>query len=88
MKKMVDVSKEFVKKVNDDDLRFLHVRFSQRIGSDMAEAIQYLQRIPEMDRWLSTASTSQEFLGMVDHVENCIQNEFFRRSMGKPVPAM
>jgi len=74
-----DTIKEYVRKLTDDDLRFLHMRLSQRIGSDLAEAIDLLQRNAEVDHWLSLSKSATDFYDMIDAVDVAVQNEVKRR---------
>jgi len=77
--KFLDTLKEYARKLSDDDLHYLHLRFSQRIGADVAEAIELIQQNADMDYWLSLAKTSTDFFDMIDIVDNGIQSEMKRR---------
>lgn len=77
--KFSDTVKEYVRKVSDDDLRFLHMRLTQRIGGDVAEAIEFLQRYQELDHWLCLAKTANDFFDMVDVLDAGMQSEMKRR---------
>jgi len=77
--RFTDTVKEYARKLNDDDLRFLQMRLSQRIGADLAEALETLQRNAEVDHWLSMAKSANELYDMVDAVDAALQNEIKRR---------
>lgn len=77
-----DTVKEYARKVSDDDLRYLHLRLSQRIGSDVAESIELLQRNSDIDHWLSQAKSASDFFDMIDIVDQAVQNETKRRFAG------
>ena len=79
-KRMKNVLKEYVKKLSDDGLKFINLRLSQRVGGDVAEAVEFLQQHPEMDRWLASAGSASDFFDMVDLVDATVQQEVRRRS--------
>ena len=79
MKKFNDVAKEFSKKCDDEDIKFLDVRLAQRIGQDVAEAVEFLQRHHDMDKWLGSATSADEFFDMLDNVGICMQTESKKR---------
>ena len=74
-----DTIKEYVRKLTDDDLRFLNVRLSQRIGSDVAEAIELLEHNAEVDHWLCLSKNANDFYDMIDAVDAVVQSEAKRR---------
>jgi hypothetical protein len=84
MKKYVynDALREYIKKLNDDDLKFIGTRLSQRIGSDVGDAVEVIQRNSDMDRWLSSAVNADDFFEMVDQLDNCVQQEVRKRLGG------
>ncbi len=74
-----DVVKEYSRKISDDDVRFLAMRLSQRIGADVAEAIELLQRNQELDHWLSLSKNANDLYDMIDLIDSTLQNEAKRR---------
>jgi len=84
MKKPEVYLKEFCHKLSDDNLRFLHARLSQRLGGDVAEAVDFLGGIREIDKWFATASDCNEFYDMVDLVFFVVNKEHEKR-LGVPV---
>jgi len=80
MKKPEVYLKEFCLKLSDDNLRFLHGRLSQRLGGDLAEAVDFLGGIREIDKWFATASTCNDFYDMVDHIFLAVNKEHEKRS--------
>jgi hypothetical protein len=74
-----EIIREYAKKLSDDELRYLNIRLTQRIGGDIAEAVECIQSNQEMDRWLSGASSASDFFDMVDQVDGYIQQEVKRR---------
>lgn len=77
--KFSDTIKEYVRKLADDDIRLLHMRLSQRLGSDLAEAIEFMQKNPEVDYWLSASKNADDLYDMVDAIDHLVQNETKRR---------
>lgn len=74
-----DILRDYVKKLGDEDLKWINIRLSQRVGSDVAEVLQFVEKHPDMDRWLSLASTASDFFDMVDQVDQCVQQEVKKR---------
>jgi len=79
MKKFNDVLKEYVRRLNDDDLKYIGMRLANRLGGDLGEAVEVVQRQPEMDRWLSSATSADDFFNMVDQVDSYVQLEVKKR---------
>ena len=74
-----EMLKEYVRKLSEDDLKFISIRLTQRLGSDVGEVVELLQKNSEVDKWLSTSNNAEEFFDMVDLVEQQIQSEIKRR---------
>lgn len=71
--------KEYAKKLSIDDLNFLMVRLSQRLGSDLSEAAEFMQRDKELDKWLCLASTHAEWYEKIDKIGEFLRIEIDRR---------
>lgn len=80
MKKPEVYLKEFCHKLSDDNVRFLQGRLSQRLGGDMAEAVEFLSGIREIDKWFSGASSCNELYDMIDLVYYAVNKEHEKRS--------
>lgn len=78
-----DLLKEYVRRLNDDDLRFLSLRLGQRLGGDVGDAVEFLQRHPDIDRWFDNATTAADFYDMVDLVDNSVQMEARKRQISE-----
>lgn len=74
-----DVVKEYVRRLGDEDLRFLSLRLGQRLGGDVGEVLEILQRSADVDRWLSTAPSANDFFDMVDLMDSQVQGEVRKR---------
>lgn len=77
--KFTDVVKEYSRKLSDADLRYLLQRFHQRIGADVAEAIEFLQKNSDLDHWLSLAKSANDFFDMIDTIDHLLQTESRKR---------
>lgn len=81
MKKFDVVLKEYVRNLSDDDFRFLSVRLAQNIPGDLPEVADFLSRNKEIDRWLSSATSSSEWFAMIDYLGEFVSKELKRRSV-------
>lgn len=84
MKKFETVLKECVGKLSDDSLDFLHTRFEQRMTGDLADCLELLSKVSEVDKWLSGAQSCNQFFDMVDQIAEQVSKEFNKRT-GKKV---
>lgn len=71
--------KEYVGKLSDEDLSFLYSRFTQRLSGDLPDALEIVSKTPEVDRWLASAASSEEFYVLVDQLTEYIEKEKKRR---------
>ena len=75
-----NIIKEYLKTLNDEELKSLNSRLTQRLGGDVGEATEMMQRHPEMDRCLLLAKTADDFFDIIDQVDELAQQEAKRRS--------
>lgn len=80
MKKYSDGIKDYIRKMSDEDLRYLQFRLGHRIGGDLAEAIDFLQKNHEVDRLFASASSAFELFDLVDGIDYLLQQEARKRS--------
>ena len=73
------VVKEYVKRISDDDLSFLGIRFKQNLIGDKVEIALKLAEDEEIDRWLASSASSDEWFEMVDAIGECVKSEYNRR---------
>ena len=79
--KNVDSSlREYVRRLSDEDLRFLYDRFSANLSGDRPQILDLLATNKEADRWLSTAADSTDFFERLDVIGDLITKEHLRRS--------
>jgi len=81
MKKPEFIVKEYVGRLSDDNLNFLEIRLTERYSGDMSEATELLARSSELDKWLSTAKSGDEFFDMLDLITDCVDSEAKKRSI-------
>jgi hypothetical protein len=60
------VLKEYVSSLSYKELLFLKTRFSQRVGGDLGEAVNFVSKNEEMDKWLSVAEGAEDFYQMLE----------------------
>lgn len=80
MKKNDLMLKEYSKRLSDEDLRFLNVRFTQNLQDDRADIFNKLSADKEMDNWLRSAANGEELFDMVDKVSEFVLRESKRRT--------
>lgn len=83
MKKLDTVLKEYVSRLSLDNLKYLAVRLEDRIGADLAEALEACSSCQDLDRWLSSAKSYTDLYDMVDTIQ-----EYISRELGKRVPEL
>ncbi len=81
MKKIDYVLKNYVEKLSVDNLRYLHLRLEERVGEDLAEALNFVSSCQDIDKWLSLAKSSDELYDLIDTM-----NEYVAREARKRVP--
>lgn len=87
MKKPDIYLKEYCQRLSEDNLKFLVGRLTQRLGGDVAEALEFLSGVREIDRWLATAATSDALYDMVDLVHVVASKEYERRFNNSSIAA-
>lgn len=80
MKKPEVYLKEYCQRLSDENLKYLAGRFNQKLFGDMAEILQFLSGVREIDKWLTSAETSDEMYAMVDMIQASVLKEADRRS--------
>lgn len=73
------IIRDYVRNLSEEDLRFLSLRLSQRLGGDMGEAIEKIQSNVEINRILEVASGANNFFDLIDMTEDAIQQEYRKR---------
>lgn len=83
MKKPDIYLKEYCQRLSDDNLKFLTGRLNQKLGGDVAEVVDYLSGVREIDRWLASAESYDEFFDMIDFMHTSATKEYDRRCNNK-----
>jgi predicted transcriptional regulator len=80
MKRSVqDLVKAYVKKLSEGDLETLYSRLTERLSGDFEESLNIMQKVPEIDKLLCSAASSDEFYKIIDLVEDQIESEYKKR---------
>lgn len=66
MKKLDTVLNLYFNRISVENLKALSVRLKERIGSDLAEALNEMQTCSDLDRWLSSAKSYGELYDLLD----------------------
>lgn len=77
--KKYDICKDFVRKLSDENLRYFKSKLAQRLGGDVGEVVEFVQKNSEMDRWLGSARNAEEYFDMIDHLDDMIESEIEKR---------
>jgi len=80
MKNVDGLLKEYCSKLKDDDLYYLHSRFTQFLTGDRADISTYLSQSKDLDKWLASAESSNDFFDMLDKVGEFVVKEFESRN--------
>jgi hypothetical protein len=80
MKKIETVAKEYVSKLPYDNLKYLYDRFDERIGPDLSEAIEFIAKNVEIDKFLAAAKNGEELFATMDKIAEAVEKEFTRRT--------
>ena len=65
--------------MSDQDLKYILQRIGQRFGSDLSDLIEVFQKVADVDDWLRTAKSSEEFFKMLNALEEQVQIESRKR---------
>lgn len=77
--------KESIKKIPEEDLRWLSLRLRERIGSDLAEVLLKIQEnYGDLNRILSNTPNAEAVYDVTDIIDKHIQDEIKRRSNYRP----
>jgi hypothetical protein len=79
MKKPENMVREYVRRLSDEDLKFLNGRLKQRLSNDLTDVLENLARANEIDRWLGNARGSDDLYDMVDVIQGFVEKECTRR---------
>lgn len=78
----VPVLKEYAASLDDDDLKYVHLRLEHRFHRDLEEALLAFQTEVDVDEYLNAAGTAGDFHARLDSLANHLRAEYHRR-MGR-----
>lgn len=74
--------KECIKKISDEDLKYIGIRFYQRIGGDLSEALILIQNnYADLNKLLTTAINANELYNTIDLIDKLVQEALNRKSV-------
>lgn len=74
-KQVVDLVRNYIRRLSDEDISFLYCRLRDKFEDDLPEAIKFIERSPEMDRWLSTSKSADDLYNMVDVIYQYLEQD-------------
>jgi hypothetical protein len=80
MKSSDVVLKEYFQRLSDENLKFVTARFNQRYGGDLGEVLEFLGSSKDIDKWLQSASSHEDFYDMMEELAKVANQESERRS--------
>jgi len=80
MRKPDTILREYASRQSDESLRYLLGRLNNRLGSDLAEALDSLSKNGEVDRLLNTAKTAGDLYDLIDLAQESLDREYKRRA--------
>lgn len=78
-----NIVKEYVKSISDSSLDDLFLKLQRKIGVDVADAADILSQDKDVDKWLASASSADEWFEMMDRVHDIIKKEVYSRNKSK-----
>lgn len=78
--------REYVRRLNDEEFSYLYLRLRDNCPGDAEQVLEFLQKAPEMDRWLRTAGSVTEFYEMIDFIYHFMDSEVKKSELRKRQP--
>lgn len=66
---------EYLRTLNDEELAYLGTRLSEKLGGDIAEALNFMSKSPNMDAMFRNAQGSIEVFDLCDKVRDLMTNK-------------
>jgi hypothetical protein len=79
MKNPDNFIKEYVSNLNEEDIKFLYSRLSERFLGDTSEAINFLDKNNDFSKWFYSAKSSNDLYDMIDKVFKFVEKEHNKR---------
>lgn len=80
MKKLEIAIKEYVSKLSEDDLQFVHSRCNQLLFNDRPDVLNFMSKHKDMDRILTSIESAEELFDCIDLIGSVTQKEIKRLS--------
>lgn len=80
MKNFDVILKEYFQRLSDENLKFVTARFNQRYGGDLGEVLDFIGSSKDIDKWLQTAASHEDFYDMMEELAKIANQEAERRS--------
>lgn len=72
---------ECVRQISDDDIRWLGLRLTEKLGGDLAEAVDFLSKSDKLDAYLKSATNSNELFEAIDRIKDIVVGECKKRGV-------
>lgn len=79
MKKNNDFLKEYLRKLTEEDFKFVDTRMAYQLQGDLDEVINFISLNKDVDQWLSTASSAFQLFDLLDQFNYFVDQESKRR---------
>lgn len=67
--------KEYVRRISDDELNYLNIRYVQNLFGDKAEVAHCLSRDKQIDKLLAAATDAEDWFDIVDYIGEYVNKE-------------
>ena len=71
----------YIRRLADKEAIWLYNRLHDRLGNDVAEALRFMSKSPDMDRWFATSRSANELYDMVDMVARFVKQDNRNKAM-------
>jgi CRISPR-associated protein Cas8b1/Cst1 subtype I-B len=74
------VIKNFVERLDQDSLKFVSDRLGDKLHGDMYDVLHFIEKEhKDIDKWLASAKSSDDFYKMVDEIADSVKTELSKR---------
>lgn len=72
---------EYVSSLSDDQLQFVTTRLVEKLGGDLAEALEEMSKDKKIDDVLSDASSAENLYNILDNIRDVAVKELKKRDV-------
>lgn len=72
---------EYATQLSDDELRWLGLRLTERLGGDLGEAVEFLSKNEKIDAYLKTTNTADELFEATERIREVVTKECKKRGL-------